>query len=198
MSMVRSGYAPLLTARYVEFLQGAVIDGTVIVPLRLIDADNTVRVALYIMERQKDGAWRIAGCRIAPSTMLGHLARAAIAARAHMSSTQHRLETPGVACACRTADWWPRVAQASRQSRPDAPRSRDQRDRERRDTRRANRRPAPAGPPTRTCDADARAAMLRPRSVTTGRPAYSASLTVVCDPKGCVSRYTSASRKRAR
>ena len=70
LELVRTGYAPLLTARYVEFLQGAVIDGTIVVPLRLIDADNTVRVALYIMERQKDGAWRIAGCRIAPSTTL--------------------------------------------------------------------------------------------------------------------------------
>lgn len=34
MEMVRGGYAALLTARYVEFLQGAVIDDTVIVPLR--------------------------------------------------------------------------------------------------------------------------------------------------------------------
>jgi hypothetical protein len=70
LEIVRSGYAPLLTARYVEFLQGAVIDGAVVMPLRLIDADNTVRVALYIMERQPGGSWRIAGCRIAPSTTL--------------------------------------------------------------------------------------------------------------------------------
>ena len=69
MEMVRGGYAALLTARYVEFLQGAVIDGTIIVPLRLVDADNTVRVALYIMEKQSNGGWRIAGCRIAPSTV---------------------------------------------------------------------------------------------------------------------------------
>ncbi|MEP6942695.1 MAG: DUF4864 domain-containing protein [Betaproteobacteria bacterium] len=70
LELVRTGYAPLLTARYVEFLPGAVIDGTVVVPLRLIDTDNTVRVALYILERQKNGEWRIAGCRIAPSTTL--------------------------------------------------------------------------------------------------------------------------------
>ena len=69
MEMVRTGYAALLTARYVEFLQGAVIDGTVVVPLRLVDSDNTVRVALYVMERQSNGGWRIAGCRIAPSTL---------------------------------------------------------------------------------------------------------------------------------
>jgi hypothetical protein len=69
MAMVRSGYAPLLTARYVEFMQGAVIDGAFIVPLRLVDSDNTVRVALYIMEKQSSGKWRIAGCRIVPSTV---------------------------------------------------------------------------------------------------------------------------------
>jgi uncharacterized protein DUF4864 len=70
LEIVRSGYAPLLTARYVEFLQGAVIDGAIVMPLRLIDPDNTVRVALYIMEKQPGGSWRIAGCRIAPSTTL--------------------------------------------------------------------------------------------------------------------------------
>jgi hypothetical protein len=67
IDMVRATYSALLTARYTEFLEGAVIDGTVIQPLRLIDADNTVRVALYVMERQDNGTWRISGCRIAPS-----------------------------------------------------------------------------------------------------------------------------------
>jgi hypothetical protein len=37
--------------------------------LRLIDADNTVRVALYTMEKQANGEWRISSCRIAPSTV---------------------------------------------------------------------------------------------------------------------------------
>jgi hypothetical protein len=69
LSMVRTGYAALLTARYVEFLEGAVIEGVVVQPLRLIGADNTVLVALYTLEKQKNGRWRIAGCRIAPSTV---------------------------------------------------------------------------------------------------------------------------------
>ena len=69
MSMVRASYSALLEARYVEFLEGAVIDGLVVQPLRLIGADNTVRVALYTLEKQKNGRWRISGCRIAPSTV---------------------------------------------------------------------------------------------------------------------------------
>jgi hypothetical protein len=68
MAMVRGGYEALLVARYTEFLEGAVIDGLVIQPLRLVAPDNTVRVALYTMQR--DGTtWRIAGCTIAPSTV---------------------------------------------------------------------------------------------------------------------------------
>lgn len=69
LAMVDAAYAALESARYVEFLEGAVIDGIVVQPLRLIDADNTVRVALYTMEKQADGTWRISGCRIAPSTV---------------------------------------------------------------------------------------------------------------------------------
>jgi hypothetical protein len=69
MSMVRASYTALLDARYVEFLEGAVIDGLVVQPLRLIGADNTVRVALYTLEKQDNGRWRISGCTIAPSTV---------------------------------------------------------------------------------------------------------------------------------
>ena len=69
LAMVDAAYAALESARYVEFLEGAVIDGIIVQPLRLIDADNTVRVALYTMERHADGNWRISGCRIAPSTV---------------------------------------------------------------------------------------------------------------------------------
>jgi hypothetical protein len=69
LAMVDAAYAALESARYVEFLEGAVIDGLVVQPLRLIDADNTVRVALYTMEKQANGEWRISSCRIAPSTV---------------------------------------------------------------------------------------------------------------------------------
>jgi hypothetical protein len=69
MAMVHLGYAALLSARYTEFLEGAVIEGLIIQPLRLIDTDNSVRVALYTMEKQENGAWRISGCRIGPSTV---------------------------------------------------------------------------------------------------------------------------------
>jgi hypothetical protein len=67
--MVREAYSPLLAARYTEYLEGAVIEGVVVQPLRLIAPDNTVLVALYTVERQHGGGWRITGCQIAPSTV---------------------------------------------------------------------------------------------------------------------------------
>jgi hypothetical protein len=69
IAMVREAYSPLLFARYTEFLEGAVIDGVVVQPLRLIAPDNSVLVALYTVERQRGGGWRITGCQIAPSTV---------------------------------------------------------------------------------------------------------------------------------
>jgi len=73
MRMVHAGYQPLIDARYDEFLEGAVIDGRVIQPLRLILRDGAVLVALYTMEKVPDGdgdaRWRIAGCLLAPSTV---------------------------------------------------------------------------------------------------------------------------------
>ena len=69
MRMVRQNYAALIDARYVEFLDGAVIGGDVVQPLRLVMNDGTVWVAIYGMQQQGDGSWRIASCVIAPSTV---------------------------------------------------------------------------------------------------------------------------------
>lgn len=69
MRMVREGYGALLTARSRQFLEGAVIEDAVVQPLRLVLPDDTVLVALYQMQKQRDGQWRIGGCWLAPSTV---------------------------------------------------------------------------------------------------------------------------------
>ena len=69
LTMVRTAYGALIAARYTEFLEGALIDGSVIQPLRLVAPDNSVRVALYTMQKQPDGRWKISGCVLAPSTV---------------------------------------------------------------------------------------------------------------------------------
>jgi hypothetical protein len=66
--MVRDSYLPLIEARDAVTLEGAVIDGQVIQPVRLVLPDNTVMIALYPMVRER-GAWRINGCVLAPSTL---------------------------------------------------------------------------------------------------------------------------------
>ena len=70
MRMVREGFRPLLDARSSAFLDGAVVDGITIQPLQLVLPDSSVVVALYRMEKQRDGVWRVAGCVIAPSKAL--------------------------------------------------------------------------------------------------------------------------------
>jgi hypothetical protein len=37
--------------------------------VRLVARDDSVQVALYTMEKQRDGAWKITGCVLAPSTV---------------------------------------------------------------------------------------------------------------------------------
>lgn len=69
LRMVRTGYSALLEARRTQFLEGAIIEQSVVQPLRLVMPDDTVLVALYEMEKQPDGRWRIKGCVIAPSTV---------------------------------------------------------------------------------------------------------------------------------
>jgi hypothetical protein len=69
LRMVREGYAPLLAARRTQFLEGARIDDATVQPLRLVLPDDSVMVALYYMQKQPDGQWRIVGCMIAPSTV---------------------------------------------------------------------------------------------------------------------------------
>lgn len=67
MTMVLGGYDAIVTAQEFEFLEGDVVNAIVVQPVRLVGTDNAVRVALYTMERQASGEWRISGCQMAPS-----------------------------------------------------------------------------------------------------------------------------------
>lgn len=69
MEMVRGGYSALYRSESRQFLEAAVIDGTVIQPLRIVTPEGETLVALYSMQRQPDREWRISGCEMAPSTL---------------------------------------------------------------------------------------------------------------------------------
>jgi len=68
MQMVRTGYSAVYRPGSVRFLDHFVVSGQVIQPLEVVDAEGDVVVAFYIMERQADGTWRIAGCKLEGSS----------------------------------------------------------------------------------------------------------------------------------
>ena len=65
MQMVRTSYAVVYRPRSVKFETFEIVDDQVFQPVRMTDADGQAWVAIYGMERQPDGSWRINGCRLA-------------------------------------------------------------------------------------------------------------------------------------
>lgn len=64
IDMVRTGYPVVYRPKSVQFEKPAVIDGEIIQPVRMTDADGEAWVAFYPMQRQPDGRWRINGCQL--------------------------------------------------------------------------------------------------------------------------------------
>src|SRR5579862_843079 len=65
MAMVREGYPVVYRPATVSFLPAYRERGEILQPARMTDGGGQVWVAVYKMERQKDGSWRIAGCSLA-------------------------------------------------------------------------------------------------------------------------------------
>lgn len=66
MAMVRSGYAPVYRSAEAEFRDVTPLpEGRWLQHVLIVGMDGTVVLALYTMERQSDGTWKIAGCTIA-------------------------------------------------------------------------------------------------------------------------------------
>lgn len=64
MGLVRNGYQPVYRPRSMSFGETTDMNGQVVQELAVIGPDGTPRLALYTMERQPDGSWRIAGCQL--------------------------------------------------------------------------------------------------------------------------------------
>lgn len=69
LAMVRGAYAPLVEARSAQPLEGMIVEGRVVQTLQLVMDDGSVMIAIYTMERQRAGHWRISGCVIAESPL---------------------------------------------------------------------------------------------------------------------------------
>ena len=64
MAMVREGYAVVYRPASVQFLPARVERGVIFQRVRMSDAEGTVWIVHYAMKKQKNGAWRIAGCQL--------------------------------------------------------------------------------------------------------------------------------------
>lgn len=67
MAMVRARFQPVYRPRSYSFGAPAMVEGIPVQPLRVIGPDGRGMVALYRMERQADGSWRIAGVTLHPT-----------------------------------------------------------------------------------------------------------------------------------
>jgi len=68
MQMVRTGYGAVYRPGAVRFLGPIVRSEHPIQPLEIVTPDDLVVIAFYIMERQPDGSWKIAGCALGASS----------------------------------------------------------------------------------------------------------------------------------
>jgi Domain of unknown function (DUF4864) len=67
MEMVRSSYPVVYRPASVDFLPPTALEGEVLQQVRMTDGAGRLWLARYHMEKQKDGAWRIAGCDLGPT-----------------------------------------------------------------------------------------------------------------------------------
>jgi len=71
MSMVRYGYQPVFQSQGVVFEDIRTVAGVVTQTVAIEGPDGDSVLALYIMEHETDGNWRIDGCLLAPDTGVG-------------------------------------------------------------------------------------------------------------------------------
>jgi len=65
MDMVRTGYQSVYRARGVEFRDLGMMEGRLVQQVYMTGPDGIPVLALYSMQKQPDGSWKINGCSIA-------------------------------------------------------------------------------------------------------------------------------------
>ncbi len=67
MAMVRGGYQPVYRPQTVEFLDARIIEGRTGQAVRFVGPQGDAVIAIYTMEQQPDGSWRIAAVQLIPT-----------------------------------------------------------------------------------------------------------------------------------
>lgn len=65
LDMVRQSYAVVYRPQSVSFEEPLLLEGELVQPVSLTDAQGRAWIAIYPMQRQPDGSWRTNGCRLA-------------------------------------------------------------------------------------------------------------------------------------
>jgi hypothetical protein len=71
MAMVSHAYPPVYRPREVEFTDLVTIGGQLVQKVELVGPDGRRYLALYAMEKQPDGSWKISGCQLTESESVG-------------------------------------------------------------------------------------------------------------------------------
>lgn len=71
LDMVRRAYPAVHRPQSVDFTELLVGDGTIIQQVELVGPNGEPELALYSMQRDAAGAWRIDGCTLVRSTRVG-------------------------------------------------------------------------------------------------------------------------------
>jgi hypothetical protein len=64
MRMVRTGYKAVYRPHSVRFLHHFMVAGQPVQPLEIVTDEDQLIVAYYVMRRQRDGSWKVAGCSL--------------------------------------------------------------------------------------------------------------------------------------
>ena len=67
IAMVRGGYPVVYRPASIAFLKPERVADGIVQGVHLTDADGTLWLALYHLERQPDKSWRISGCEVVPA-----------------------------------------------------------------------------------------------------------------------------------
>ena len=66
MKMVEQGYEPVFRPRSFSFLDQRLRDDEAVQIVDLVGPDGSPWIAMYTLERQSDGSWKITGCSLKP------------------------------------------------------------------------------------------------------------------------------------
>ena len=71
MAMVRTGYPMVYRPRDARFGALVDVDGQIVQKVRVVGPDGKPALALYFMQREADGTWKIDGCQLTEDDAVG-------------------------------------------------------------------------------------------------------------------------------